>query len=148
VGGGGGKAAEDICHYLAGQGHELRVLATHFKGLPKVEQREDFQVWRVECGRRLAYKADLRSMGRYVLAGSYAALRMVQVWRPQVIHAHFAVPTGVVAWLMKRAENIPYVLTAHLGDVPGGVPEKTAKWFRWFYPFTPPIWRDAAQVVA
>jgi glycosyltransferase involved in cell wall biosynthesis len=87
-------------------------------------------------------------MGGYVLAGISAALRLVRAWQPQVVHAHFAVPTGVVAWSMMRATGVPYVLTAHLGDVPGGVPEKTGKWFRWFYPFTPPIWRDAAQVVA
>jgi glycosyltransferase involved in cell wall biosynthesis len=43
---------------------------------------------------------------------------------------------------------VPYVLTAHLGDVPGGSPEKTGRWFRWIAPFTPPIWKGAAQVVA
>ncbi len=148
VGGGGGKAAEELCIYLASRGHELRVLTAHYKGLPALEDREGFQVWRIASGRRLAYQADLLAMGGYVLAGSYAALRMVREWQPQVIHAHFAVPTGVVAWSMKRATGVPYVLTAHLGDVPGGVPEKTGKWFRWVYPFTPPIWRDAAQVVA
>ncbi len=51
---------------------------------------------------------------------------------------------GLCRWLLA----CPYVLTAHLGDVPGGVPEKTGKWFRWIKPFTPPIWRRAAKVVA
>jgi len=148
VGGGGGKAAEDICLALARQGHELRVLTAHYKGLPYFEKRDGFQVHRVASARRQAYKADLIAMGGYILAGAYAAQHMIQEWRPQVIHAHFAVPTGVAAWIMQRAAGIPYVLTVHLGDVPGGVPEKTGKWFRWVYPFTPPIWRDAAQVVA
>jgi len=40
------------------------------------------------------------------------------------------------------------VLTVHLGDVPGGVAEKTGGWFRWVYPFTRPIWRDASHIVA
>jgi glycosyltransferase involved in cell wall biosynthesis len=39
-------------------------------------------------------------------------------------------------------------LTVHLGDVPGGVPEKTDDWFRWIYPFTPRIWKDAREIVA
>jgi glycosyltransferase involved in cell wall biosynthesis len=39
-------------------------------------------------------------------------------------------------------------MTVHLGDVPGGVPEKTGHWFRWILPFTHPIWRDADRVVA
>jgi glycosyltransferase involved in cell wall biosynthesis len=42
----------------------------------------------------------------------------------------------------------PYVLTAHLGDVPGGTPEKTGGWFHMIYPFTPPIWKRAARVTA
>jgi glycosyltransferase involved in cell wall biosynthesis len=40
------------------------------------------------------------------------------------------------------------VLTAHLGDVPGGVPEKTRDWFRWIFPFTRFVWRDASARVA
>jgi glycosyltransferase involved in cell wall biosynthesis len=36
----------------------------------------------------------------------------------------------------------------HLGDVPGGVAEKTSGWFRWVYPFTRVIWRDASHIAA
>jgi glycosyltransferase involved in cell wall biosynthesis len=32
--------------------------------------------------------------------------------------------------------------------VPGGVPEKTRDWFRWVFPFTRSIWRDAGVRVA
>ena len=32
--------------------------------------------------------------------------------------------------------------------MPGGVPEKTGGWFRWVYPFTRGIWRNANQIVA
>jgi glycosyltransferase involved in cell wall biosynthesis len=65
-----------------------------------------------------------------------------------VIHVHFAVPAGPAALVVSRLTGIPYLLTAHLGDVPGGTPEKTGRWFRWIYPFTPPVWKLAARVVA
>jgi glycosyltransferase involved in cell wall biosynthesis len=84
----------------------------------------------------------------FVVAGIWAGLRHARAWRPDLIHVHFAVPSGPVAWALSRLTSIPYVLTAHLGDVPGGVSEKTGRWFRWIYPFTPPIWKDAAAVVA
>jgi glycosyltransferase involved in cell wall biosynthesis len=87
-------------------------------------------------------------MGSFVVAGLAAGMRHIRKWRPDILHVHFAVPSGPVAWSISRWTGIPYVLTAHLGDVPGGVPEKTDAWFRWFYRFTPPIWHDAAQVVA
>jgi glycosyltransferase involved in cell wall biosynthesis len=40
------------------------------------------------------------------------------------------------------------LVTAHLGDVPGGVPEKTGRWFRLVYRWTHGIWRNASAVVA
>lgn len=148
VGGGGGKAAEDICRYLAGRGHEVQVLTAHLKGLPREETLDGFHVQRISSMRRQAYKADLKAMGGYIIAGLFAGMKKVRAWRPDILHAHFAVPTGALAWALNRLTGIPYIITAHLGDVPGGVPEKTGRWFRWIYPFTPAIWRSAARVVA
>jgi glycosyltransferase involved in cell wall biosynthesis len=87
-------------------------------------------------------------MAAYMLAGWYRGTQLARHWKPDLIHVHFAVPAGALAWILSRQSGIPYVLTAHLGDVPGGVPEKTGRWFRWIFPFTPPIWRGATRVVA
>ena len=86
-------------------------------------------------------------MGIYILAAIRAGFPLIYRWRPDIIHVHFAVPAGAAAWILSRLTGIPYVLTAHLGDIPGGVPEKTGKWFRWVFPFTKPIWREAASIV-
>jgi len=85
-------------------------------------------------------------MSMYILAAIRAGLPLIHHWRPDIIHVHFAVPAGAAAWTLSRLTGIPYVLTAHLGDIPGGVPEKTGGWFRWVFPFTIPIWRGAARV--
>jgi glycosyltransferase involved in cell wall biosynthesis len=74
--------------------------------------------------------------------------RLIGSFKPDMIHAHFAVPAGALAWMLSLITRIPYVLTVHLGDVPGGVPEKTDEWFRWIYPLTPNIWRNAREIVA
>ncbi|HEX2996367.1 MAG TPA: glycosyltransferase family 4 protein [Anaerolineales bacterium] len=148
VGGGGGRVAEDICSKLVERGHEVRVLTTHIKGLPHKEQRNGFQVVRVGSLRRQPYRASFLSMVAYVLAGFWAGLRLIRGFQPDLIHGHFAVPAGALAWMLARVTGIPYVLTVHLGDVPGGVPEKTDVWFRWIYPFTPPIWRNAKEIIA
>jgi glycosyltransferase involved in cell wall biosynthesis len=149
VGGGGGNAARDICLELARSGHQLCVLTSHYKDLPLCEQiQEGIRVVRVRAARRLLYKADLLTMTAFVLSGLVGGLALTRESRPDLLHVHFAVPSGPVAWLLSRLTGIPYVLTAHLGDVPGGVPEKTSRWFRWVYPLSPPIWKDAARVVA
>ena len=148
VGGGGGQAALDISRELVKRGHEIHILTAHLRGLSRKEVIDGIQVVRVPSLRRLPYKANLLAMSGFVIAGFWAGLNHVKKYPPAIIHVHFAVPSGPVAWLLFCFMRIPYVLTAHLGDVPEGVPEKTNRWFRWIYPFTPPIWRDAAQVVA
>jgi L-malate glycosyltransferase len=148
VGGGGGRVAEDICGKLVQRGHEVKVLTAHLKGLPYEEERNGFHIIRFRSLRMQPYRASFLSMVIYVLAGLLVGRRLTGSFQPDVIHAHFAVPAGALAWILSRMTGIPYVLTVHLGDVPGGVPEKTDEWFRWVYPFTPSIWRTAREIVA
>jgi glycosyltransferase involved in cell wall biosynthesis len=124
------------------------LLTAAWGNLPAQESMDGFLIRRLRSGRRLPYKAGLGAMAGFVLASFWAGMAEIKRWKPDVIHVHFAVPGGAAAWALSRLTGIPYVLTVHLGDVPGGVPEKTGRWFRWIYPFTPPVWRGAAQVVA
>jgi glycosyltransferase involved in cell wall biosynthesis len=148
VGGGGGQAAQDICRELVNRGHDVHILTAHYKNLPRKEIQDGIQVIRVPSARTQPYRAGLLAMFGFVVAGLWAGIKYVREHPPDIIHVHFAVPSGPVAWALSRYAHVPYVLTAHLGDVPQGVPEKTGHWFRWIYPFTPPIWRHASRVVA
>jgi glycosyltransferase involved in cell wall biosynthesis len=148
VGGGGGRAAQDICLGLVERGHEVTVLTSHLSGTAIEESVDGIRVLRLPSLRREAFRADLLAMGGYVLSGLWAGFRFIKEWRPDVIHVHFAVPAGALAWALSKLTGVPYVMTVHLGDVPGGVPEKTGGWFKWVLPFTHPIWQDAKQVVA
>jgi glycosyltransferase involved in cell wall biosynthesis len=132
---------------LVKRGHEITVLTAHFNGLPREENIAGIRVIRLASLRQKPYEASLVAMSAFLLSGFLAALRLANHWKPDLIHVHFAVPAGAIAWGLSRLTATPYILTAHLGDVPGGVPEKTSQWFRWIYPFTPPIWRHARRVV-
>ncbi len=148
IGGGGGRAAYDICRGLAMRGHQVTVLTAHMRGLPFEEQRDGIRVARIPSLRRETFAASFTTMLAYILAGLWAGFRLIRLARPEIIHTHFAVPSGALAWSLSILTGIPYILTAHLGDVPGGVPEKTGKWFRWIEPFTRPIWKRAKKVIA
>lgn len=148
VGGGGGKVAEDIAEGLVNRGHEVQVITSRLPGLAKKELRGGVEIIRVQSGRKYAYKATFWSMALFIIMGFFRALKETQDWKPDVIHVHFAVPAGVLGWAVSKVTGIPYILTAHLGDVPGGVPDKTDKWFKWVSPFTPVIWKKAKRVVA
>ena len=148
IGGGGGRAAYDICKGLAACGHQVTVLTAHMQGLPFKEFKDGIRLVRISSLRRDAFGASFSTMLAYILAGVWAGLRLIRLDRPDIIHTHFAVPSGALAWALSILTGIPYILTAHLGDVPGGVPEKTGKWFRWVEPFTRPIWKRARKVIA
>ncbi len=148
VGGGGGRAALDICRRLAARGHQVVVLTAHMRGLPFDETQYGIRIVRIPSLRREEFRAGFSTMLAYVVAGLWAGLRLIWREKPDILHTHFAVPSGALAWALSLLTGVPYILTAHLGDVPGGVPEKTGKWFRWIMPFTYPIWRRAKKVVA
>ena len=148
VGGGGGQAAQDIARELIRRGHEILVLTAHLKGLPREEIVDGIRVVRLPSLRKHASHVGFLPMGFFILAVIRTGWLEIRRWHPDLIHVHFAVPAGAAAWFLSRLTGIPYVLTTHLGDVPGGVPEKTGKWFRWVFPFTKPIWRGAAQITA
>jgi glycosyltransferase involved in cell wall biosynthesis len=148
VGGGGGQASADLGRALVARGHEVRVITARLPGLRRLQEIDGLTVLRVFTGRRSRFRASFPAMAGYLVGAFLPSLRMARRWKPDVIHAHFAVPTGALANRLSRLTRIPYVLTAHLGDVPGGVPEKTGRWFRRVYRFTHPIWREASAVVA
>jgi len=148
IGGGGGRVAQDVARGLVKRGHEVHVLAPHINGLKKQDFDEGVSLTRIPSLRRTPFVGDLLAMSGYLIAGFWAGLILLWRFKPEVIHVHFAVPAGALAWILSKLTGVPYVLTSHLGDVPGGVPEKTDRWFKWIRPFTPRIWRDAAAVTA
>ena len=148
VGGGGGRVAQDLALGLARRGHELHVLTAHLDGLPTDELVEGVRIQRIPSRRQAAFRAEFAEMARYDWSAVAAGRNLIREWRPDLIHAHFAVPAGAAAFALSMLTGIPYILTAHLGDVPGAVPEKTDHWFKIIYPFTHPIWKQAARVVA
>jgi glycosyltransferase involved in cell wall biosynthesis len=148
VGGGGGRACADLCRALVLRGHEIRVLTSHASGLPLREDIDGYTINRTPTGRVDYSIATFSSMARYIFSGLFAGLSIIREWKPDILHVHFAVPTGVLGRILSMLTGVPYILTAHLGDVPGGVPDKTDRWFRFVYPFTPSIWKRAAKVVA
>lgn len=148
IGGGGGRVAAQVAAALIERGHEVRVVTAGMPHLPRREVVNGVEVIRVRAWRRREDTCSVVEMLLWVLAASPVALLEAWRWRPEVIHAHFAVPTGAVAWLVHQLTHIPYVLTAHLGDVPGGVPEQTEQLFKKIKWLTIPIWKGAAQVTA
>lgn len=151
VGGGGGHVAKDLCQGLSNLGHEIKILTADLLGGIHEEDgisEKEYELIRIPTLRRDPSRANILAMASYIIISVIRGFLLIKRWKPEVIHVHFAVPAGAAAWMLSKMTGIPYVLTAHLGDVPGGTPEKTDRWFRLVKPFTYPIWNDANQVIA
>ncbi len=147
IGGGGGKVVQDLCEGIASDNYNFHVLTAYWDNLPVREESDNLIIERIRSHRTQAYRADLLTMACFVWKSFWRALRIIKIWRPDIIHAHFAVPGGASAAAASLLTHTPYMITVHGGDIPGGAPEKTKKWFRFIFPFTRFIWKKAARII-
>ncbi|MCJ7716358.1 MAG: glycosyltransferase family 4 protein [Anaerolineales bacterium] len=151
IGGGGGHVAKDLCQGLSELGHEIKILTAGILGGIDDETgstKKAYEIIRLPTLRKDPSRANMVAMVSYIIISIFRGFFLCMNWRPDVIHVHFAVPAGPISWVLSKLTGIPYVLTVHLGDIPGGTPDKTDKWFRFIQPFTYPIWKHAEQVIA
>jgi glycosyltransferase involved in cell wall biosynthesis len=148
IGGGGGRVAKTIAEKLVQRGHDVRVQTAGMPHLPKLERVNGVAVHRARSFRRHEDRCTVPEMALFLATSFVPTLRQIRAPWPDVVHAHFAVPTGALAYAASLFGDVPYVLTVHLGDVPGGFPDQTDRLFRCLKPLTVPIWRRAAAITA
>ena len=148
IGGGGGRVAQAIAGQLAARGHAVRVQTAALGTRSVRETVEGVEVFRTASLRQREDTCAVHEMGLFCATSFIPTLRHIATWKPDVIHAHFAMPTGLLAWAAHSLTGVPYVLTAHLGDVPGGVPDQTDTLFRIVDPLARRVWENAAACTA
>jgi glycosyltransferase involved in cell wall biosynthesis len=65
----------------------------------------------------------------FSLSAAVAALRLARELRPDAVHVHYAIPTGLAGWMAARAVRVPWVLSFIGRDIPG--PGVAAGWRAW-----------------
>ena len=148
VGGGGATVAAALNGQLAANGHDVDVVTSAMKGLPSAELVNGVWVHRASCVRKHRHFTTAPELATTLLPSYWQANALVRRHMPDVIHAHFAFPSGVVARLVAQRYGIPYVLTAHGSDIPGYNPDR----FEFLHQLLKPMWnavmQDAAAVVS
>jgi glycosyltransferase involved in cell wall biosynthesis len=150
IGGGGGNVTYYISKNLAQQGHEVHVITSQFKSLQKVEKLEGFTVHRVPVLRKSPNVCGIHEMLTYVISASIYSVSFVKKFRPDIVHVFFGIPSGPVAYLLKKLYNLPYILFLGGRDVPR--PHPDPPFYRLMYGILKPaikeIWGNAKAVVA
>lgn len=148
VGGGGATVASALNAALVADGHVVDVVTSAMPGLSRTETVDGVPVHRAPCWRRHRHYTTAPELATTLLPAYWLANRVIDRNPPDVIHAHFALPSGVVARLLSIKHGIPYVITAHGSDIPGYNPDR----FELLHRFLAPVWRrvmrDAAAVTS
>jgi glycosyltransferase involved in cell wall biosynthesis len=137
IGGGGGVVCQGVAQALVGAGHEVHVVTSGMRDLAAYEEDRGVHVHRVPCVRRVRFHATAAELATQILPSYRKALELIRRQPFDLVHCHFVIPSGVVAYLLRRRTGLPYVLTAHGSDVPGYNPER----FELMHRVLAPFWR-------
>lgn len=148
IGGGGSRVAAAVNEELVRLGDEVTVVTSAMRDLPRHEVVNGVAVHRAACVRRHVHYTTAAELLTTLLPAYRLAARLIRENRPDVIHTHFIVPSGLVAWALARRFGIPYVLTAHGSDVPGYNPDRFGLLHRWLRPAWNRILSGAAAVTS
>ncbi len=148
LGGGAGNATANMAREMAGMGVAVRVVTAAFKGLPRREVVDGYEIWRLPAVRRHADHCSPLEMLSFTASACLALPAMAREWRPDVCVAFFGIPCGPAAWWLKALRGVPYVVSLRGGDVPGFQPYDLAGYHRLTGPLIRFLWRGAAHVVA
>lgn len=124
LGGGGAKVVYGLSSELVKLGHSVDLVTMGFHGIPKYEQINGVNVYRIQCIRASESVCSTHEMGSYVLSAIPAALRLMRRERYHINHTHFIFPDGLVSSILKKITGLPYIITAHGSDVPGYNPNR------------------------
>ena len=148
LGGGAGQANARIAREMAAMGHEVTVLTSAYRGLPREETLNGFKIIRIPTLRLRQEKCGVIEMAVFMLSSIWFGVRLAKKFRPHVSISFFTIPSGPAAWAIKKICSIPYIVSLRGGDVPGFMPQQL-----WFYHRVTArlirfIWKGAHAVVA
>ncbi|SMH41017.1 glycosyltransferase, partial [Azospirillum agricola] len=148
LGGGAATASRHLIREWAAMGVEVRVVTSHFPGLPWREEQDGAVIHRLPVLRRRRDRGRIGEMALYMAGASLFAPVLAARWKPDAALAFIGIPSGPVAWSLKGLTGIPYVVCLRGGDVPGFRCEGVDGFHRLLAPATRRIWGQAAAVTA
>ncbi len=141
IGGGGAKVVYGLSKELVRLGYDVDLVTMGFRGLPRYEQVNEVNVYRIPCIRTKESVCSTPEMASYAFSSIPTILRLVKRKNYHLNHTHFIFPDGLVSFIVKKFTGLPYLITAHGSDVPGYNPNR----FKLGHKLLSPAWRRITQ---
>ena len=150
IGGGSGWVSYFFGKHYVEAGHDVYLITSQFRNLPKEEEVEGIHVQRVPALRSNKDVCGVLEMLSYAISSSWHGLRSIHQLKPDVIQIFSGIPAGGAGYLLKKIRGLPYVVFLSGRDVPS--PNPDPPYYRWLYALLNPmikgIWENAGAVVA
>ncbi|MHC4292756.1 MAG: glycosyltransferase family 4 protein [Planctomycetota bacterium] len=147
VGGGASPVTFQLCKYLVLAGYKVDVVTMHFGDLPRFETVEGFDVYRTPAIRKRPNICHTHEMATYLPGAIKKVLSLVKRNQYDIIHCHFIVPGGPLAWLSAKLTKTPYIITAHGSDIPGYNPDRFTLQHKFTKPLLKGICKNSRKIV-
>jgi len=119
----------------------------HYSGLKYEEIINGVRIFRVKSIRKKQETCETPEMLSFAFSAIPFALSLTKKNIYDIIHCHFAIPTGIVAYTVSKLRGLNYVITAHGSDVPGHNPHRFTLEHKFTKPLLNAILKRAKAVV-
>lgn len=121
LGGGASPVSYELAKRLSESGeYDIDVVTMHYKGLKKYEEiNKNMRVYRIRALRKKKELCQPYEQLTYLISGFFKARKLIKKNKYDICHTHFIIPTGALAYILKKIYKLDYVITAHGSDVLG-----------------------------
>jgi glycosyltransferase involved in cell wall biosynthesis len=138
LGGGASPVSYELAKHLSETGEfDIDVVTMGFKDLPAYEElNNNLRIYRVKCLRSKKAVSHPWEQATYLVSAYFKCKKLLKNKKYDICHCHFIIPTGILAFTLKKKFGLPYIITAHGSDVLGYNPR-----FKRLYPLLIGIWK-------
>jgi glycosyltransferase involved in cell wall biosynthesis len=141
VGGGAGQVTFELSKQLVQMGHLVDVVTMHYGDLPRFETSEGVNICRTPAIRKRPDICHTHELATYLPGALIKTVYLARREKYDIIHCHFIVPGGPLAWMTGKITEIPFLITCHGTDVPQHNPDR----FESAHKLISPAWRFLAR---
>jgi glycosyltransferase involved in cell wall biosynthesis len=141
VGGGASPITFELSKQLVKMGNQVDVVTMRYRDLPRFETIDGINIYRTPAIRKRPNICYTHELATYVPGALIKTLSLARREKYDIIHCHFIVPGGPLAWLVSKFTSIPFVITCHGTDVPRHNPDR----FGIVHKIIKPAWRFLAR---
>jgi len=147
LGGGAGYVSRAINEELVRKGFQVDFITMHYAGLKYEEIIGGVRIFRVKSFRKKQETCEIPEMLSFVTSAIPFALKLTKENNYDMVHSHFVIPTSIVAYILKKARKLDYIISAHGSDIPGYNPDRFTFEHKFTRPLLALLMRNAKTIV-